>query len=70
MKNRILGLMTVFFVLSSKAFGQYCTSNTRYTEIEYFGSTEVTIGANIQFGIANDHLGNPDTLSWTCTILI
>lgn len=54
--------MTVLFVLNGKAFGQYCTSNTRYTEVEYFDSTEITTGANIQFGIANDHLGNPDTL--------
>lgn len=54
--------MTVFFVIHGKAFGQYCTNNARYTEVAYFKSTEITTGANIQFGIANDHLGNPDTL--------
>ena len=62
MKNRILILLTVFFVLNGKAFGQYCTSDSRYTEVEYFDPTEITTGANIQFGIANDHLGNPDPL--------
>jgi poly(3-hydroxybutyrate) depolymerase len=62
MKSRILILMAVFFVLNGKAFGQYCTSDTRYTEAAYFDSTEITTGANVQFGIANDHLGNPDTL--------
>jgi acetyl esterase/lipase len=42
--------------------GQYCTTDTRYTEVAYFDSTEITIGNNIQYGIALDHLGNPDTL--------
>ncbi len=54
--------MAVLFVLNGKAFGQYCTSDERYTEVEYFNSTEITTGANIQFGIANDHLGNPYSL--------
>lgn len=62
MKNRFLILLTVFFVLNSKAFGQYCTNDKRYTEVEYFDSAEITTGANVQFGIANDHLGNPYTL--------
>lgn len=62
MKNIIIILLAILFVLNGKAYGQYCTNDTRYTEIEYFDSTEITIGANIQFGIANDHLGNPDTL--------
>ena len=51
--------MTVLFVLNGKVFGQYCTSDARYTEVEYFNSSEITTGANIQFGTANDHLGNP-----------
>lgn len=59
MKNKIIILITVLFVLNGKAFGQYCTSDTRYTEVEYFDSTEITTGANISFGTANDHLGNP-----------
>ncbi|MBK8298212.1 MAG: alpha/beta hydrolase fold domain-containing protein [Saprospiraceae bacterium] len=62
MKNKILILMTVLFVLNGKVFGQYCTSDARYTEVEYFNSSEITTGANIQFGTANDHLGNPYTL--------
>lgn len=62
MRNRILILLTVLFVLSGKALGQYCTGDTRYSEVAYFDSTEITTGANIQFAIANDYLGNPDTL--------
>ncbi|MBK9109532.1 MAG: alpha/beta hydrolase fold domain-containing protein [Saprospiraceae bacterium] len=62
MKNKYFFLLAVFFVLNVKAFGQYCTSDTRYTEVEYFDSNEITTGANIQFGIAIDHFGNPDTL--------
>ena len=59
MKNKILTLTTVFFVLIVKAFGQYCTSDTRYTEVPFFDSTKISIGANVQFGTALDHLGNP-----------
>lgn len=62
MKARFIILTVISFVLSGNAFGQYCTSDTRYTEVEYFNSTEITTGANIQYGIATDHLGNSDTL--------
>jgi len=62
MKNRIIILLTFLIVINGKTFGQYCTNNTRYTEVEYFNSTEITTGVNIQFGTANDHLGNTYTL--------
>ena len=62
MTNKILIISMAFFLLIGKAIGQYCGSDTRYTELEYFDSTEITTGANIQFGIANDHMGNADTL--------
>ncbi len=62
MINRILITITTFFILNGSVLGQYCTSNARYTEVEYFDSTEITIGANIQYGSAQDHLGNPYTL--------
>lgn len=42
--------------------GQYCTSSTRYTEVPYFDSTQISIGANVQFGTAPDYLGNPYAL--------
>lgn len=54
--------MTVLFVLSGKAFGQYCTNDNRYTEVAYFDATEIATSANIEFGIATDHLGNSYTL--------
>jgi hypothetical protein len=62
MKNKILILTTVFFALSGRAFGQYCTSDSRYTEVQFFESTEIIRGGNIQYGIAQDWQGNPDTL--------
>lgn len=62
MTHKILTLALLCLLFIVKANGQYCTSDTRYTEVEYFYSTEITTGANIQFGIANDHLGNPYTL--------
>jgi acetyl esterase/lipase len=62
MTNKVLLLVAVFLVLIGKVNGQYCTNDSRYTEIEYFDSTEIAIGANVQFGTALDHLGNPYTM--------
>ncbi len=60
--NRFLILAALLFILIGKANGQYCSSDTRYTEAQFFDSTDITIAANIQYGIAQDYLGNPDTL--------
>ena len=62
MTSKILILTSAFLVLIGKAYGQYCTNESRYTEVQFFDSTEITIGNDIQFGIANDHVGNPYTL--------
>jgi hypothetical protein len=59
MKNKILISIAVFFILISKVFGQHCTNDSRYTEIPFFNSTEISTGANVQFGTSIDHLGNP-----------
>ena len=62
MKNKFLILILVFFTVIGKSKGQYCTNDYRYTEIPYFDSTEISIGANIQFGSALDHLNSTYTL--------
>lgn len=62
MKNKIIISITILFVLINKANGQYCTNDNRYSEVEYFDSTEITVGTNIQYGIAADFMGNADTL--------
>ncbi len=59
MKTKIIILSATFLFLISKAFGQYCTNDSRYTEIPFFDSTEISTGANVQFGTSIDHLGNP-----------
>ena len=62
MTTKILVLAAVVFLFMGKVQGQYCTSDTRYTEVQYVDSSEITVASNVQFGIALDHLGNPDTL--------
>lgn len=62
MKNILFVLTAIVLMLSGKAKGQYCTTDTRYTEASFFDSTQITVGGNIQYGIALDYLGNPDTL--------
>lgn len=58
MKNKFLILTISFLSVIGKINGQYCTNDTRYTEIAYFDSTEISVAANVQFGSALDHLGN------------
>ncbi len=62
MKNTIWIFIAALLFLNGKAHAQYCTNNARYTEAAYFNQTQLTIGANIQYGIAQDFQGNPDTL--------
>jgi hypothetical protein len=59
MKNKILILTAALFLLIGKVNAQYCTNNSRYTEAQFFDSTQLTVGANIQYGIAQDFQGNP-----------
>lgn len=61
--NHLFGLLvSVFLLIASLANGQYCTSSNRFTEIPSFTLNQITVARNIQFGLAPDYLGNPDTL--------
>lgn len=62
MRNKIITLTIAFFAIIGGINGQYCTNDTRYTEVPYFDSTEISMAANVQFGSALDHLGNAYTL--------
>lgn len=62
MKYKYLLILIILITITQYSSAQYCTNNTRYTEIQYFDSTEITIGINIQYGTALDHLGNPYNL--------
>jgi alpha/beta hydrolase fold/Secretion system C-terminal sorting domain len=62
MKNRTYILALLLFIITGKIYGQYCTGDTRYSELAFFDSTQITIGNNVQFGIALDYQGNPDTM--------
>ncbi len=62
MRSKFFILNVILFFLIAKVNAQHCTGNSRYTEVSYFDSTEITIGTNIRYGIAQDFAGNPDTL--------
>lgn len=62
MTNKFLFLTAFFLLLIGKGYGQYCTNNSRYTEVQFFDSSQMTIGTNIRYGIAQDYMGSPDTL--------
>ncbi|MBS1560980.1 MAG: alpha/beta hydrolase fold domain-containing protein [Bacteroidetes bacterium] len=46
-------------VLVVRVTGQHCTSDLRYTDVAIFDTAQITIGANVQYGTANDVQGNP-----------
>jgi acetyl esterase/lipase len=58
----LLVLIVGMVVLVGRAHGQHCTSDLRYTEAVFFDTKQITIGANVQYGIANNDLGNPTPL--------
>jgi hypothetical protein len=47
MRNKIFILVATLFILIGKMNAQYCTNDSRYTEVQFFDSTEITVGANI-----------------------
>ncbi len=62
MKTKYFILTSIFLVLVCRVNAQYCTNDTRYTEVQFFNSAQITTTNNVQYGIAQDHLGNTDTL--------
>lgn len=61
MYKRILLLFALFLLLTN-AHAQYCTNTARYTEVQFFDSTQLSVGSNIQYGTANNYQGNPQPL--------
>jgi acetyl esterase/lipase len=55
----ILLLLTVN-VITIQA--QFCTADTRFTEVEYFNYAEIDSNMNLIYGIANDWQGQPTNL--------
>jgi predicted esterase len=55
-------LIGVFFLMLGNAYGQYCTNDNRFSETQYFDTTEITTGVNVQYGVAMDYQGNPTNL--------
>jgi alpha/beta hydrolase fold/Secretion system C-terminal sorting domain len=62
MNNVILMITIAFFTILGKSYGQYCTTDTRYTEAEFFKTSELQLKKDIQYGTAPDRLGNPHSL--------
>lgn len=53
-----LSILTLCLVANG-LYAQYCTTDSRFSETAYFDTTEITVGSNIQFGVAQDVNGNP-----------
>jgi acetyl esterase/lipase len=54
--------MALLLVLTAEVRAQYCTSDARYSEAQFFDLDQITVGTDIAYGIAQDVLGSPDTL--------
>ena len=62
MRNIFFITALTWLIFNIKVNAQYCTSNARYTETQFFDLSEITIGSNITYGTAPDFLGNPYAL--------
>jgi acetyl esterase/lipase len=62
MQHKFLILPAAFCLLFLSASAQYCTNNARYTGAAFFDFAQITVGADIQYGIATDVNGDPDPL--------
>lgn len=58
MKHTTTALIITLLMFAGSSNAQYCTNNARYTEVAFFDSAQISMGANVQFGTALDHLGN------------
>ena len=59
MKSIIYFLIAIVPVLG---FGQHCTNDTRYTEVDYFNNSDVDTLKNVVYGQAIDWLGSNKVL--------
>jgi len=52
----------MLMLYSIYADAQYCTSDNRFTEVQYFNNSDIKTDSNIVYGNANDYLGSPEDL--------
>ncbi len=63
MMKHITFVSLVFLLwFSFKAQAQYCTSDNRFTEAQYFYNRDITTVTDVVYGRANDYEGNPQDL--------
>jgi acetyl esterase/lipase len=62
MRKKIVYFTTILFLFAGKVNGQYCTTDSRYTEAPFFDSTQITITKDIKYGNALDFKGNQTQL--------
>lgn len=55
-------IIFTFLCLFSVSHAQHCTLNNRFSEAEYFPSSDIVAQFDVPYGVAPDHLGNLDTL--------
>ncbi len=62
MKSPHFPLVLILTILSNLALAQFCTTDNRFTEEEYFTDNQIFSRLNIPYGTAADWLGNPTAL--------
>lgn len=58
------GIFIIALLCSQTLFAQYCTNNTRFTEVEYFSDNEIDSIANVTYATITDWQGNTQTLEY------
>lgn len=59
---RIIASLLLFCTIALNVSAQFCTSDNRFTEQEFFSISEIDTVLNITYGSAQDYLGNTVTL--------
>lgn len=52
----------LFLLLNSIVSAQYCNLGDRFTEVEYFSNSEISILKDVTYGSAFNYQGNKETL--------
>lgn len=55
-------LFILFTIISCFTHGQYCEIEYRFTQADYFSLLEIDSITNVQYGLANDYLDQPQNL--------
>ncbi len=66
MKKNLVGIIFLIYsfnsLMAQTGYPAFCTSDDRFTEVEYFAETDIESMLDVTYGTADDWQGNPESL--------